>query len=469
MRSSLLARAAAATIAAGLSIAAVPDADAGVSAPLASTPIHIGQSSTGIQHQVVDPYPSGLTVWGIDGPITDVNVDLNNVTLGRPQDLTLLLVSPAGTATLLTSGVCGSATAVTNAYWTVDDEAPSSFPSASCTSGSFKPTSTSWNSSVQLPAPAPRPRPTGEGYYRTLSSYDGENPNGTWQLFAFDNVNRVGDARDHGVILGGFRLFVTTESRSVVIPAQADGDGPASQYPYVVPVSGQTGRIQDTFVYLHNISHTRPDDLDILLVAPGGQKVLLVSDACGHFPTTNTRTWRINDADPAFPDNGNCNLNGAGGAGNNFSPTSYEPGDVLPAPAPGGPYATSLSVLNGTDPNGDWKVYVWDDYAGHSGYLRDVTISFKLGAGPDTLAPETTITAGPAATTRARSASFAFGSNESGSTFECRLDDRAWRACTSPRSYRDLKVGRHVVRVRATDSAGNRDLSPASWSWRVRR
>lgn len=469
MRTSLLASAAAAVLTAGLAAAAVPSADAGTAAPLASAPIIINQSTSSQQYQTTDPYPSGLTVWGLDGPITDVNVDLNNVTLGRPQDLTLLLVSPQGTALLLTSGVCGTTDAVIRAYWTVDDEATSKFPAAGpCGSGAWKPSSDSWNSSVQLPAPAPRPRPTTEGYYRTLSAVDGENPNGTWRLFAFDNNNRVGDGRDHGVILGGFRLLITTESRSIVVPAQADGDGPASQYPYVIPVSGQTGQIEDTYVYLRNISHTRPDDLDILLVAPGGQKVLLVSDACGHFPTANTRTWRINDADPAFFDNGNCNLGGAGGAGNNFRPTDYEPGDVLPAPAPAGPYATSLSVLNGTNPNGNWSVYISDDFTGHSGYLRDVQIFFDLGPA-DLIAPQTTITAGPPSVTTARRASFSFVSSEAASTFQCRLDDRAWRACTSPKVYRDLARGLHTVRVRATDIAGNRDTTPAAWTWRIRR
>ncbi len=469
MRTSLLASAAAAVLTAGLATAVAPSADAGVAAPIASTPIIINQSTSAQTHQVVDPYPSGLTVWGLDGPITDVNVDLNNVTLGRPQDLTLLLRSPEGTALLLTSGVCGTTNAVDRAYWTIDDEAPAKFPAAGpCGSGSWKPSSDSWNSSVQLPAPAPRPRPTTEGYYRTLSAVDGENPNGYWQLFAFDSNNRVGDGRDHGVILGGFRLIITTESRSIVIPAEADGEGPASKYPFVIPVSGQAGQIEDTWVYLHNISHTRPDDLDILLVAPGGQKVLLVSDACGQYPTANSRTWRINDADPAFSDNGNCNLGGAGGAGYNFRPTSYEPGDVLPAPAPGGPYASSLSVLNGTNPNGDWLVYIWDDYSGHSGYLRDVQISFDLGPA-DVTAPDTTITAGPASVTRARQATFGFSSSESGSTFECRLDSRAWRACSSPKVYRDLARGLHTVGVRATDAAGNTDPTPATRTWRIRR
>src|SRR5439155_25751854 len=43
-------------------------------------------------------------------------------------------------------------------------------------------------------------------------------------------------------------------------------------------------------------------------------------------------------------------------------PTDYSPGLFLPAPA-NGPYATNLAVFNGADPNGAWKLYVFDNVA----------------------------------------------------------------------------------------------------------
>jgi large repetitive protein len=85
----------------------------------------------------------------------------------------------------------------------------------------------------------------------------------------------------------------------------------------------------------------------------------------------------------------------------------------------------------------------------------------------DTVAPNTTIDDGPPAVTNSTSATFAFSSNEPGSTFECSLDDAAYQSCTSPRSYSDLADGEHDLRVRATDAAGNTDGSPASRSWTV--
>jgi len=87
---------------------------------------------------------------------------------------------------------------------------------------------------------------------------------------------------------------------------------------------------------------------------------------------------------------------------------------------------------------------------------------------PDTTAPETTITSGPKSRTRSRTARFQFSSSES-ARFRCKLDSRAETSCRSPRVYRQLKDGRHVLRVWAIDSANNRDASPARWAFWVQR
>jgi hypothetical protein len=84
----------------------------------------------------------------------------------------------------------------------------------------------------------------------------------------------------------------------------------------------------------------------------------------------------------------------------------------------------------------------------------------------DTTAPTTTITAVPADST-STSAALSFTSNESGSTFACKLDAGAFAACTSPKRYTGLAVGSHTFSVRATDRAGNTDASLDSASWRV--
>ena len=86
---------------------------------------------------------------------------------------------------------------------------------------------------------------------------------------------------------------------------------------------------------------------------------------------------------------------------------------------------------------------------------------------PDTSAPETSGTAGPTGTSTSTTASFTFGANEAGSTFQCSLDGAAFTPCTSPSSVSALAVGPHTYDVRATDAAGNTDPTPYRWSWTV--
>jgi subtilisin family serine protease len=62
---------------------------------------------------------------------------------------------------------------------------------------------------------------------------------------------------------------------------------------------------------------------------------------------------------------------------------------------------------------------------------------------------------------------FRFGSDESGVSFLCQIDGAAFHACDS-RFVRRFKLGRHVVRVRARDAAGNIDDTPAVYRFAVK-
>jgi hypothetical protein len=44
-------------------------------------------------------------------------------------------------------------------------------------------------------------------------------------------------------------------------------------------------------------------------------------------------------------------------------------------------------------------------------------------------------------------------------SFQCRIDKRAWGSC---RTYRNLKPGKHLFSVRAKDSTGQVDPTPAT-------
>lgn len=85
----------------------------------------------------------------------------------------------------------------------------------------------------------------------------------------------------------------------------------------------------------------------------------------------------------------------------------------------------------------------------------------------DTLPPKTTITGTPDPVSGSTSATFQFTSSETLSSFSCSLDDGAFAPCRSPQTYQGLADGTHTFRVRATDSAGNADPAPPSYSWKV--
>ncbi|RJS47650.1 FG-GAP-like repeat-containing protein [Nocardioides cavernaquae] len=92
------------------------------------------------------------------------------------------------------------------------------------------------------------------------------------------------------------------------------------------------------------------------------------------------------------------------------------------------------------------------------------------GATPaeDTTPPDTWFTAGPSGVHRSRTATFSFAASEAGATFECALDSTtAWQACAPGVIYTDLTAGSHLLRVRASDSAGNTDPTPALRSFTV--
>ena len=86
---------------------------------------------------------------------------------------------------------------------------------------------------------------------------------------------------------------------------------------------------------------------------------------------------------------------------------------------------------------------------------------------PDTTAPDTSPGSGPSGLTRDDTPTFTFGSPESGASFECRIDGGGFFACSSPYTAPALAPGRHTLEVRARDSAGNADPTPASFSFQV--
>ncbi len=85
----------------------------------------------------------------------------------------------------------------------------------------------------------------------------------------------------------------------------------------------------------------------------------------------------------------------------------------------------------------------------------------------DAVGPPIGIDSGPVSYSASTSASFAFSTNEAGTTFECQMDSKGWGACTSPKSYTGLAQGAHTFSVRAIDSYGNRSSVAGTRSFTV--
>lgn len=90
------------------------------------------------------------------------------------------------------------------------------------------------------------------------------------------------------------------------------------------------------------------------------------------------------------------------------------------------------------------------------------------GAVQDLIAPETSITK-PLRKTTDTTPTFRFSSSERASTFECKVDKGAYAPCKSPFTLKKLKRGRHTLTIRAKDSAGNADKTPAILKFTVIR
>ena len=152
----------------------------------------------------------------------------------------------------------------------------------------------------------------------------------------------------------------------------------ASIYPSTISVSGQPTVTKIT-ASVFGLSHTFADDVDILLVGPTGKTCLLMSD-CGGSDFVANVNLTFDDSFPSLPDDSQI-FSGTykptqgiicGSGGSNCVPGCGDPtkcANSWPSPAPSLPYLTTLSVFNGTNPNGTWQLYVIDDSFGDYGSI----------------------------------------------------------------------------------------------------
>ena len=116
---------------------------------------------------------------------------------------------------------------------------------------------------------------------------------------------------------------------------------PATPYPSNCVVSGMSGAITDVNVQFNGLSHTYPDDIDMLLVSPGGQNAIFMSDAGGSNELVNCDLTIDDQAAQSLPDTDGFTCPGS------YQPANYEPGDPFPAPAPTPSGNVNLSTFDG--------------------------------------------------------------------------------------------------------------------------
>jgi large repetitive protein len=138
--------------------------------------------------------------------------------------------------------------------------------------------------------------------------------------------------------------------------------GPATPYPSSVNVSGLSGTVARASVLLIDVTATgNSDELDLALVGPTGEKVMLWSDACGSTGFTD-REFLFDDSATAFlSDPGPCPA-GTYMASNYEDPALDDLSALGAGPSP--PYNNKLSFFNGISPNGTWGLYAFSDTDG---------------------------------------------------------------------------------------------------------
>ncbi len=154
-------------------------------------------------------YPSSITVSGMDGTVSKVAVQLNNLSHSQASDMDILLVGPTGARLVLFSDA-GANNSIFSINVTLDDAAASMLPTGFLSTGTYKPTDYGGVADVFLsPAPAiafpgDSAAPTGSA---TLSTkFGGTDPNGVWSLYIMDDTTNGLS----GSLAGGWALNLTT-------------------------------------------------------------------------------------------------------------------------------------------------------------------------------------------------------------------------------------------------------------------
>lgn len=182
--------------------------------------------------------------------------------------------------------------------------------------------------------------------------------------------------------------------------AGVNADRRSSPYPWSVTASGMpaAGPVTAVRVKLNGLTHTRPDDIEILLVSPSGGKLVIMADAGGV-------TTPVSGINVTFDDAAASTIVDAGPlTAGSFKPTCVDNLNNIqtefPSPAPVSPYqtaqprgsATLTSVFSGSaNPNGTWSLYIVDDVSSDDGVANITSWTLEVDVTASAAATTTTL------------------------------------------------------------------------------
>ncbi|WP_456379671.1 M6 family metalloprotease domain-containing protein [Thiolapillus sp.] len=156
---------------------------------------------------------------------------------------------------------------------------------------------------------------------------------------------------------GTYSVFEGSNTTPLVVGTSS---GPFMPYPSTISVSGMNGDVSRVTVTLHDLQHTYLSDIDALLLGPQGQSVLLLADVGGGDS--------VSGIDLTFDDAASSMVAQPVSTGA-YLPTNNG-STAFARPAPPAPYGSRMAALNGSNPNGEWKLFLYDDTGLDAGSLR---------------------------------------------------------------------------------------------------
>lgn len=310
-----------------------------ISPPGAATLIFCSSPTVSVSDNTL-PFSAFIDVANGPPSLTDLNISID-LPHNATGELDIFLISPTGTSIALTTGNGGNNE---NFYHPIffDDSASASVTTLSGANATLSPE-------------------------EALSTFNGENPNGTWELQIVDNSPRnTGHLLNWCLVLNNFSFTPPTTLASFSSNGQRTFfglgvSGIPNTITDTIAVSGVSTPISEIQVRV-DVRHTFSAALEITLASPDSASADPIN--LQNFGFSNPAA--VDDLGLIFRDDGAVSINTFGG-----SPTNPDP---FPVFAPVDP----LSTFNGENANGNWTLQISDNYSTNfMGILNEWAIAFN--------------------------------------------------------------------------------------------